>query len=74
MTITKLELVSVGEGFRFDPDDLLEKAKGNGFTNLVIIGEMPNGGSLWVSGMANAGEGVILIERAKHQIIFGDEE
>ncbi len=29
--VVKLELVEVGEGFRFDPDALLEAAKGQGF-------------------------------------------
>lgn len=70
MTVVKLELVEVGEGFRFDPDQLLEVAKGQGFTRLAIIGEQPDG-ELWVSGSANAGETVILIELAKHQIIHG---
>jgi hypothetical protein len=70
MRVTKLEVVSVGDGFRFDPDDLLEAAKGQGFTKLAIIGENPDG-TLWVSGSANAGETIILIELAKHQIIHG---
>lgn len=68
-TVTKLEPVEVGDGFRFDPDALLEAAKGHGFTNLVIIGEHPEGGRLWVSGLANAGESIIMIELAKLQII-----
>ncbi len=67
--VERLQLVSVGEGFRFDPDELLEAAKGRGFTNLVIIGELPDGDDHWISGMANAGEALILIERAKLQII-----
>ena len=66
--VHKLELVSVGENHRFDPDELLEAAKGQGFTNLVIIGELPDD-ETWVSGMANAGESLILIERAKLDII-----
>lgn len=70
-TVAKLELVEVGEGFRFDPDELLEAAKGQGFTRLVILAENPDG-TLWVSGSANAGETVILIELAKHKIIHGE--
>lgn len=70
--VTKLELVEVGEGFRFDPDDLLEKAKGQAFEKVVILGALP-GGELWVSGSANAGESLILIEKAKHHIVFGDD-
>lgn len=71
MSVVKLELVEVGEGFRFDPDALLEAAKGQGFERLAILGQLPDG-SLWVSGSANAGETLILIELAKHQIIHGD--
>jgi hypothetical protein len=69
----KPHLTEVGEGFRFDPDDFLEGAKGSGFTSLAIIAERPDG-SLYVAGSANAGETIILIERAKRQIIFGDWE
>ena len=69
--MTKLELVEVGENFRFDPDFLLEAAKGQGFERLAILGQKP-GGELWVSGSANAGETLILLELAKHQIIHGD--
>lgn len=70
--IHKLQPVEVGEGFRFDPDELLEAAKGHGFTNLVIIGEKEDG-EQWVSGMANAGETLVLMERAKRQIVFGED-
>lgn len=66
----KLELVEVGEDYRFEPDVLLEAAKGQGFTNLVIIGEMPDDdATLWVSSMANAGQALILMERAKLKVI-----
>lgn len=70
--VRKFEPVEVGEGYRFDPDELLESAKGHGFSNLVILGELPDG-EFWVSGMANAGETLILMERAKRQIVFGEE-
>lgn len=66
-----MELVEVGEGFRFDPDELLEAAKGGGFTTLAILGQKEDG-SIFVSGSANAGETVILIELAKHKIIHGE--
>lgn len=69
--VVKFQPVEVGEGFRFDPDQLLEAAKGQGFTRLAILGENPDG-TLWVSGSANAGETIILIELAKHQVIHGD--
>lgn len=63
---TKLE--QVGEGYRFDGDVLLEGAKGQNFERLAIIGSMQDG-SLWVSGTANAGETLILIEMAKLQML-----
>lgn len=69
--VVKLEPVEVGENFRFNPDELLEAAKGQGFTNLVILGELPDG-ETWVSGMANAGESLVMIERAKRIIVFGE--
>lgn len=66
--VTRLYPVEVGEGYRFDPDELLEAAKGQGFTTLLIIGETEDGDE-WVSGTANAGESLILIERAKLTLI-----
>lgn len=69
--IVKLEPIEVGEGYRFDPDELLEAAKGQNFTRLVIIGETEDG-EPWVSGSANAGETLILMEWAKHMIVFGE--
>ena len=66
--ISKLKLVTVGESFRFNPDDLLEKAKSQGFSVMAILGQFPNG-EMWVSGTANAGETIILIELAKHHIL-----
>ena len=70
--IIKFQPVEVGEGYRFEPDELLEAAKGAGFSTLVILGELEDG-STWISGSANAGETLILLERAKHSLIFGDE-
>ena len=70
--VVKLEPVQVGEGFRFDPDELLDAAKGQGFATLAILGERGDG-SFWVSGSANAGETLILMERAKRQIVFGED-
>lgn len=68
--VAKLQLVEVGEGFRFHPDDLLEAAKGKGFTKLLIAGQLLDG-EIWLSGTANAGETLILLEMAKHETIFG---
>lgn len=71
-TVVKFEPREVGEGYRFDPDQILEKAKGRGFINILIIGELESG-ELWVSSAANAGEAMILMEKAKRQICFGED-
>ena len=70
--VVKLQPVEVGEGFRFDADAILEAAKGKGFITMAVLGQLEDG-SFWVSGSANAGETLILMERAKRQICFGDE-
>ncbi|HEV7253874.1 MAG TPA: phosphoribosylformylglycinamidine synthase [Mesorhizobium sp.] len=74
MTAKVVELVPevVGEGFRFDPDKILEEAKGQGFTTVAVLAECEDG-SFWVSGSANAGETLILMEKAKRQIVFGED-
>lgn len=70
--VVKLQPVEVGEGFRFDPNAILEAAKGQGFTTLAVLGQLEDG-SFWISGSANAGETLILMERAKRQICFGED-
>jgi hypothetical protein len=65
--VVRLEPVEVGEGFRFDPDELLESNKGQGWTTLALLGEID--GEIVVCGSANAGETLILLEKAKLQII-----
>ncbi len=62
----------MGEGFRFDCDELLEAAKGKGFTRLAILGELEDG-TPYIAGNANAGETLVLMERAKRTIVFGDD-
>lgn len=73
MSAKILELVPeyVGENHRFDPDVILEEAKGNGFVRLAVLAERPDG-TIWVSGSANAGETLILMELAKRRIVFGE--
>lgn len=70
--VVKLQLVEVGEGFRFDNDTILDAAKGQEFTSLAIIGGYADG-STYIAGTANAGETLILMERAKQKIVFGGE-
>lgn len=68
--VVKLELVEVGADFRFDAGQLLEAAKGARFERMAIIGRLECG-QLYVAGTANAGETTILLEQAKHMLIFG---
>ena len=70
--IIPFEPVEIGSTFRFDPDQVLEDAKGCDATTLAIIGRAEDG-RVWYTGNANCGELLILIERAKHQIVFGEE-
>jgi hypothetical protein len=66
--VSKLELVEVGERFRFDADLILEEAKGKPFTRLAVIGQL-KGGALHITGNCNAGEALILMEQIKLQIV-----
>jgi hypothetical protein len=66
--VVKFKPVEIGENYRFDPDEILEAAKGRPFGRLVIIGDLPDG-EIYVAGTANAGESMVLMERAKLQII-----
>lgn len=70
--VYRLRPVSIGDGYRFDPDEILDAAKGQEFIELVIIGTMPTG-ERWVSGNCNSGQALILIERAKLKLIGGAE-
>jgi hypothetical protein len=70
--VVPLRLVSIGETVRLDPDKVLATAMGKKLTNLVVIAELPDG-DLWLSGIANAGESLILMERAKQQIVDGED-
>lgn len=71
--ILKLVPNEVGEDYLFDADEILEGAKGQGFTEIVIIGHLEDG-DMWISGSANAGETMILMEQAKHFICFGSDD
>lgn len=43
--VVKLEPVEIGESFRFDPDQVLEDAKGQDFSCLAVLGQMAKSGS-----------------------------
>ncbi len=75
--VIKLVPNEVGENFKFDSDVILEEAKNKAFTSVVVIGELPepdeDGATLWVSSAVNAGEALILLERAKYLIVHGKQ-
>ena len=68
--VVRLHPVEVGAGFRLNTDEMLQNTIGTPFERLVIIGELENG-ELYVAGSANAGETLIMLELAKHRIVFG---
>ncbi|RUU80014.1 hypothetical protein [Mesorhizobium sp. M7A.F.Ca.MR.362.00.0.0] len=70
--VVKLEPVEVGASFRFDPDQILEEAKGQEFTCLAVLAQTEDG-EIWVTGNANVGEILVLMERAKQQLLFGED-
>jgi hypothetical protein len=70
--IVKLHPVEVGEGFRFEADDILEAAKGQPFVTLAVLGQLDDG-TIWISGNANAGETLVMMERAKRVVVFGEQ-
>ena len=71
--VLKFEPVIIGEGVRFDVDEMLEGIKGQNIQTICVLAEDEDG-EFKVFGNANAGETLILIERAKHQIVFGTIE
>lgn len=71
--VFKLVVDTVGASYRFNTDEILEAAKGNEFGRMVILGELPDG-TIYVAGTANAGETLILMERAKRIICFGEQD
>lgn len=70
--VVPLILLECGEDFRVPDDKVLEAAKGQDFHRLLVVGQYDNG-ELYIAGSTNAGEGLILLERAKRQIVFGEE-
>ena len=61
----------VGSGYQFDSNEVLNAALDKEMTSIVIIGELPDG-ELWCSSAVNAGEALILMEKAKRLICFGE--
>lgn len=70
--VVKLNLVQVGEGYRFEPEHILEQAKVVPFQHMTIIGRT-TGGELYVAGTSSAGDTCLLLEQAKHFLVFGKD-
>jgi hypothetical protein len=70
--VVEFKPASIGSGFRFDTDEILEMAKGRSFITFSIIGELEDG-TIWTEGNANVGETLVLMERAKHHLVFGED-
>jgi hypothetical protein len=64
-------LTEVGSDYRFNVDEVIEGTKGIGLENVLIVGEQADG-TLVVRSACNAGEALVLMEKAKHRIVFGD--
>lgn len=62
-----------GEEFRLSGDNVLEAAKGQDWHRMAVIGQTEDG-EIRVTGTANAGEIMILLEQVKHFIVFGRDE
>jgi len=53
------------------PDDILERAKGQGMDCVVVIGRLDDG-SLWISASSSDAERLVfLLELAKTQVLAG---
>lgn len=70
--VVELKLVEVGENFRFQAEKILDAAKSQNFGRMAIVGDLDDG-SIYVAGTANAGETLVLLERAKHLLVFGKD-
>lgn len=71
--ILKFEPTIVGGGATISPDEVMDAAKEIGLTTLVLTGETADG-NIYIAGTISAGDAVMLLEKAKHGIIFGDDE
>lgn len=69
--VVKFEPVVVGSDYRFDPDEILENAKGHDFQTVAVLA-INQDGTMWISGSANAGEIMILMEKSKNHIVSGE--
>lgn len=62
----------IGEDVDLGAKNVLEEAVEFGLDTVVVIGETEDG-EIYVAGSRNAGTSLVLIERAKHKLVFGDD-
>jgi hypothetical protein len=70
--IVRLQVHEAGDHYRIEAEKVLKGALEHGFERMVILGRTEDG-VLYVAGTANAGESLVLIEQAKHFIVFGKD-
>lgn len=69
--VVKLEVVSIGDGFHVDADDLLDKAKGL-LLSAIIIGRDKEG-DLFMSMTDGGPQSLWLLEHARRQLLSDDD-
>lgn len=62
----------VGEGVRFNPDQMFQNLIGADINTVTVIIE-DGDGNVSTYGNCNRGESLVLMERAKRFLVFGDE-
>jgi len=67
--VVRLVPETASEDWRCAADEVLEAAKGRNWHRLMVIGELEDEDGVYITGTANAGETLILMERAKMDII-----
>ena len=58
--VTHLSVIEAGEGFKADPDKILEGATGQGLTDVLICGYLPDG-AMWLSSSCGDSETLMLM-------------
>jgi 5-formaminoimidazole-4-carboxamide-1-beta-D-ribofuranosyl 5'-monophosphate synthetase len=71
--VVKLKPVSLGASSRLDPNEILDGAKEEGFSTVIVIGEMEDG-AVGIASNANMGVTLILLERAKYTMLFDEDD
>jgi hypothetical protein len=70
--IFELVPTTVGDGYKRRIDAILKDAKAEGFADILVIGQKPDG-EIVIDGNLTDAEANYLIDLAKRQILGGDE-